>query len=51
MGWSYALMLSIFATLYVLLAQNADGMLAGFAYTSAALLFMLAMMFLMRPPK
>ena len=44
MRWGHALILSLFATLYFLLAQTTDGFLAGFGYTASALLLMLALM-------
>lgn len=51
MRWSGALILSLLAVLYFLLSRNADGLLAGFGYACAALLFMLAIMNLVRPRK
>lgn len=51
MRWSHALILSLFAYLYFLLSQNADGVLAGVGYTCAALLLILALMNLLTPPK
>jgi len=44
MRWFLGIILSLFATLYFLLAQTTDGFLAGFGYTAAALMLMLAMM-------
>jgi len=49
MRWSGFFFLSTMGVLYALLAQRADGLLAGFGYASAALLIILAVMNLVRP--
>ena len=38
-------------TLYLLLAQGAEGLLAGFGYSASALLYLLAFMNVARPKK
>jgi hypothetical protein len=51
MRWSGFFFLSAMGGLYALLARTADGLLAGFGYAFAALLFVLAVMNLVRPSK
>jgi hypothetical protein len=51
MRWSGAVVMALMATLYFLLSQNSEGMLAAFGYGCAALLFILAIMNILRPHK
>jgi len=51
MRWSGFIILSGMGVLYALLSRSADGLLAGFGYASAALLFLLAIMNVVMPHK
>lgn len=51
MRWSGFLILGGFATLYLLLALEAEGLLAGFGYVASALFYMLSIVNLVRPRK
>jgi hypothetical protein len=51
MRWSGFLILSSLATLYLLLAGEAEGLLAGFAYVASALFYVLSVVNLVRPRK
>jgi hypothetical protein len=45
------IVLAILGTVYLLLSLNSDGLLAGFGYVFAALMFSLAIVNVLRPPK
>jgi hypothetical protein len=51
MRWSGFFFLTGMGVLYGLLARNSEGLLAGFGFACAALLFILAIMNLIRPHK
>ena len=51
MRWSGFAVLAGLATLYFLLALEAEGLLAGFGYTAAALLYVLSFLNLVKPRK
>jgi hypothetical protein len=51
MRWSGFLILSSLATLYFLLAGEAEGLLAGFGYVASALFYVLSIVNLAKPRK
>ena len=51
MRWSGFVILSGMGLLYWLLALEAEGLLAGFGYSASALLFVLAVLNVLRPKK
>jgi hypothetical protein len=51
MRWSGFLILGSLATLYLLLAREADGLLAGFGYVASALFYVLSIVNLAKPRK
>lgn len=51
MRWTGFAFLGIMGLLYFLLARNSEGLLAGFGYVFAALLFLLSFLNLVRPRK
>ena len=51
MRWSGFLILGSLATLYLLLAREAEGLLAGFGYVAAAMLYILSFLNLVKPKK
>ena len=51
MRWSGFLILGSLATLYLLLAGEAEGLLSGFGYVASALLYVLSFLNLVKPKK
>jgi hypothetical protein len=51
MRWTPFLIFGLFGVLNLLLSMEADGLLAGFGYLSAALFFVLALLNVLRPRK
>ena len=51
MRWSGFLILGSLATLYFFLASEAEGLLAGFGYVAAAMLYILSFLNLVKPKK
>jgi len=51
MRWSGFVILGGMGTLYLLLAREVEGLLAGFGYVASALLFVLAVLNVLRPKK
>jgi hypothetical protein len=51
MRWSGLVVLTAFATLYLLLSIPAEGFLQGLGYVAAALLYVLAFLNLVKPRK
>jgi len=51
MRWSGFVILAGMGSLYLLLAREVEGLLAGFGYVASALLYVLAFMNVARPKK
>ena len=51
MRWSGAAIFALFGVLNFMLSREAEGLLAGFGYLSAALFFVLAVLNVLRPRK
>lgn len=51
MRWSGLVILGGMGLLYFLLAREAEGLLAGFGFSASALLFVLAVLNVVRPKK